>query len=59
MAAKACSHVHGLLHDAVTDMAIQFVLGYQFHRALQKVCEFLRQGQTLREQVVTSRACSH
>jgi hypothetical protein len=36
-------------------MAIQFVLGYQFHRALQKVCEFLRQGQALREQVVTSR----
>jgi hypothetical protein len=36
-------------------MAIQFVLGYQFHRALQKVCEFLRQRQTLREQVVTSR----
>ena len=35
-------------------MTIQFVLGYQFHRALKKVCEFLRQRQTLREQVVTS-----
>ena len=31
------------------------MLGYQFHRALQKVCESPRQGQTLREQIATSR----
>ena len=36
------------------DIAIQFVLGYQFHRAVQEVCEFLRQGQTLRERVIAS-----
>ena len=35
-------------------MTIRFVLGYQFQRTLKKVCEFLRQRQTLREQVVTS-----
>jgi hypothetical protein len=52
--ARACSQVHCLLHDLVADMTIQFMLGNQFQGPLQQFGKLVRQGQTLREQIVTA-----